>query len=292
MVALKGRLDCTMLEPLLDLARSVGWGAADILRTYYRSQQDLNVQIKGSEPVTVADLAANQYILERLQQELGGQAFGYLSEETHQPGMPSYPQSYVWIIDPLDGTRDFIQRTGEYAIHIALVSAGQTVLAVVVWPEAEKLYFATRGGGAFVEQQATITPLKVSKRDRPEDLRLIASRSHRNERLNQLLHRLPQQSKTFMGSVGCKVAAIAEQQAEVYLSLSTTSAPKDWDLAAPELILTEAGGKFTHFDLTPLQYNQGDVNQWRGFLASNGPCHQQLCWIVEEILADLDRESS
>jgi len=279
-----------MLEALLDLARSVGWGAADILRTYYHSQQDLNVQHKGGAPVTAADIAANQYILQRLEQELGTQEFGYLSEETHQAGTPYYPQPYVWIIDPLDGTRDFIQRTGEYAVHIALVSAGRPILAVVAWPEAEKLYFATQGGGAFVEQRATISPLKVSDRDRPEDLRIVASRSHRNERLNQLLDQLPQESRKFVGSVGCKVATIAEQRAEVYLSLSGTSAPKDWDLAAPELILTEAGGKFTHFDLTPLQYNQGDVNQWGGFLASNGVCHQQLCTLSEEILAALDRK--
>ena len=277
-----------MLEELLNLARSVGWGAADILQAYYHSDQDLDIQKKESDPVTAADLAVNQYILERLQEELGTQEFGYLSEETYKPDTPPDEHAYVWIIDPLDGTRDFIKRTGEFAVHIALVAANRPCLAVVVWPEAQKLYYAIQGGGAFVEgRELSPRALRVSRRDRLADLRFVASRSHRNQQLNQLLQRLPQQSQQFIGSVGCKVALIVEQQAEVYLSLSGSSAPKDWDLAAPELILTEAGGQLTHFDRSPLQYNQADVNQWGGFLASNGACHEQLCRLIEEMLAEL-----
>jgi 3'(2'), 5'-bisphosphate nucleotidase len=75
-----------------------------------------------------------------------------------------------------------------------------------------------------------------------------------------------------------------EQQADIYISLSGKSAPKDWDMAAPELILTEAGGKFTHFDRQPLQYNTGDVNQWGGLLASNAQHHDILCKLAEDIL--------
>jgi 3'(2'), 5'-bisphosphate nucleotidase len=278
-----------MLNELLDLARSVGWGAADILRSYYRSDHDLNIQKQDSDPVTAADLAVNHYILEQLQTKLGTDKFGYLSEETFQPGTPPYPQPYVWIIDPLDGTRDFIERTGEYAVHIALVEANRPILAVVAWPEAEKLYYAIQGEGAYVEnRQGTVRALQVSPRDRLADLSLVVSRSHRDQRFDQLLSHLPLRDQKFVGSVGCKIATILEQQADIYLSLTTKSAPKDWDLAAPELILTEAGGQFTHFDLTPMQYNQGDVSQWGGFLASNGRCHQELCHLIQQILTDLD----
>lgn len=277
-----------MLSELLELARSVGWGAADILQTYYHSDRDLNIQKQESDPVTAADLAVNHYILERFQKELDSQKFGYLSEETWQPG-PPFPQPYVWIIDPLDGTRDFIEKTGEYAVHLALTTEGRPVLSVVAWPEAGKLFYATAGGGAFVENRAgETTRLAVSSENQPEAMRLVVSRSHRDQRFDALLKRLPQKQQKYVGSVGCKIATIVEQQAEIYLSLTTKSAPKDWDLAAPELILTEAGGRFTHFDLTPIEYNRGDVGQWGGFLASNGQGHEQLCHLIQEILQELD----
>jgi 3'(2'), 5'-bisphosphate nucleotidase len=160
---------------------------------------------------------------------------------------------------------------------------------VVAWPEAEKLYYATLGGGTFVETpEGVTTPVCVSKRNAIADLSLVASRTHRDERFNQLLRHLPFKEKHYVGSVGCKIVTIIEQQADVYMSLSGKSAPKDWDMAAPELILSEAGGKFTHFDGTPLMYNQGDINQWGGLMASNGHCHDALCKKASEILVQID----
>ena len=118
-----------------------------------------------------------------------------------------------------------------------------------------------------------------------QDLILVVSRSHRNDKLEYLLKHLPCQNQKAIGSVGCKIAAIVEQQADVYISLSGKSAPKDWDMAAPELILTEAGGKFTHFDCTPLTYNTGDIHQWGELLASNYQNHEVLCQEAQSILA-------
>jgi 3'(2'), 5'-bisphosphate nucleotidase len=285
------------LEANVAIARSAAWGAANILRSYYRGNPnygDLKIKENQDGPVTAADIAANHYILEKLQTDLGTEDFGYLSEETYKALSGSSRESlrhqpWVWIIDPLDGTRDFIDKTGEYAVHIALVHEGRPVLAVVAWPEAEKLYYATLGGGTFVETpEGVATPVRVSKRNAINDLSLVASRTHRDERFNQLLRQLPFKEKHYVGSVGCKIATIIEQQADVYISLSGKSAPKDWDMAAPELILSEAGGQFTHFDGTPLMYNQGDVNQWGGLMASNGPCHNALCHKASEILAQID----
>ena len=282
------------IEDILAIARSVGWGASYLLRSYYSSQLqsgDLEIQDKQGDPVTAADIAVSHYILERLQENLGDREFGYISEETYN--LESYQQSnqpWVWIIDPLDGTRDFIEKTGEYAIHIALVKHGRPVLAVVAYPEAEKLYYATLGSGTFVEtRDGKVTRKEISKRNKIEDFILVVSRTHRDERFNNLLQQLPYKNQKHIGSIGCKIAAIVEHQADVYISLSGKSAPKDWDLAAPELILTEAGGEFTHFDGTPLMYNQGDVSQWGGLLASNGQCHAQLCQEAERILASLDK---
>ncbi|MBE9050332.1 3'(2'),5'-bisphosphate nucleotidase CysQ [Nostocales cyanobacterium LEGE 11386] len=278
------------LQEILAIAREVGWGASDILRSYYHETTadfNLEVQYKQNEPVTVADVTVSQFIVERLQAALGNEDFAYISEETYKSQLSRKPPSWVWIIDPLDGTRDFIEKTGDYAIHIALVKETRPILAVVAVPEAEKLYFATKGGGTFVETRNGFVPIQVSSGKHIEDLTVVVSRSHRHESLNYLLQNLPCQNQKAVGSVGCKIAAILEQQADIYVSLSGKSAPKDWDIAAPELILTEAGGKFTHFDGTLLHYNTDDINQWGGLLASNGQYHEVICKEAQRILAQL-----
>ncbi|MBD2665295.1 inositol monophosphatase [Richelia sinica FACHB-800] len=277
------------LPEILIKTRQIGWGAAKLLSSYYHgTAQDshLDIQYKDNEPVTAADVAVSHYILSALQSAFGHQDFGYISEETYQSQPGKHPAEWVWIIDPLDGTRDFINKTGEYAIHIALVQGTRPVLAVVAIPEAQKIFYATKGGGTFVETAAGSQKLQVSSQPSIEDLVVVVSRSHRNQKLEFLLKNLPCQQQKSIGSVGCKIAALVEQQANIYISLSGKSAPKDWDMAAPELILTEAGGKFTHFDHSPLQYNTGDINQWGGLLASNSQDHINLCNLAAKILED------
>lgn len=285
------------LDEVVAIAREVGWGAADILRSFYRGEPhvgDLDVQEKKDGPVTAADVVANHYILDNLQASFGNQEFGYLSEETYKfqsKGVMSSPlaEPWIWIIDPLDGTRDFIDKTGEYAIQIALAYEGRPILAVVVWPEREKLYYATKGGGTFVEtRQGEVKAVRVSERNSLADLAIVVSRTHRDDRFNNMLQQLPCKDQKYVGSVGCKIITIIEQKADIYISLSGKSAPKDWDMAAPELILTEAGGKFTYMDGSPLNYNRGDVNQWGCSIASNGQCHEELCQKIQQALAKLD----
>jgi 3'(2'), 5'-bisphosphate nucleotidase len=280
------------LEAMVAIARKVGWGATDILRSYYRgeaSADNLEIENKKDGPVTSADLAANHYILEQLQTAFGDEQFGYLSEETVQDG--AIAKDWVWIIDPLDGTRDFIDKTGEYALHIALAYQGRPMLSVVAIPEAEKLYFATKGGGTYLEtRDGTVKRLQVSDRGQIEDLSMIASRSHRDRRLNTLLERMPFKERHYMGSVGGKISTIIDGQCDVYISLSGKTAPKDWDFAAPELVLTEAGGKFTSFEGEELIYNSGDPSQWGGLMASNGRCHQELYTLATELLAAIDNQ--
>ncbi|PSB45315.1 3'(2'),5'-bisphosphate nucleotidase CysQ [Cyanosarcina cf. burmensis CCALA 770] len=282
------------LEEILAIARSVGWGASYLLRSYYYGENKDNLDIKDKQgsPVTSADLAVNRYILDRLQTNLGQEEFAYITEETYKSSTPQPTKSWVWIIDPLDGTRDFIDKTGEYTIHIALVKDGRPVLSVVAYPEVEKLYFATLGGGTFVEtRDGNIQQVKVSQRQNVEEFTIVVSRSHRGKKLEKVLSKLLCKKQKSVGSIGGKIAAIVEQQADVYISLSGKSAPKDWDLAAPELILTEAGGKLTHFDGTPLIYNKEDVSQWGGLIASNGECHDRLCAEAERILVEIENEA-
>ena len=281
------------LAEVLKIARSIAWGAADILSSYYNGiNAKLEVEDKKDGPVTKADLAANHYILERLQSELGQEDFGYLSEETFDVKKAEpVAKSYVWIIDPLDGTRDFIDKTGEYGMHIALAHKSRPIIGIVAIPEAQKVYFASKDNGTFVEtKDGTIKPIKVSERQAIEDLYLIVSRSHRDDRFQKLIDSLPFKGKKYMGGVGGKISTLLEQESDVYISLSGKSAAKDWDFAAPELILTEAGGKFTYVNGDRVLYNQGDVKKWGCIVATNGHCHESLCQKAAQIIDEIDRE--
>ncbi len=281
------------LAEILKIARSVAWGAADILSSFYNQDtSDLDVQNKKDGPVTEADLAANHYILDRLRGELGTEEFGYLSEETFDVKKAEpVAKDLVWIIDPLDGTRDFIDKTGEYGMHIALAEKGRPIIGIVAIPEAGKVYFASKDNGTFVEtKEGTVTPMTVSDRDRLEDLYLIVSRSHRDERFQKLIDRLPFKGKKYMGGVGGKISTLLEQESDVYISLSGKSAAKDWDFAAPELILTEAGGKFSYVNGESVFYNQGDVKKWGCIVATNGHCHEELCQKSAQIIDEIDSE--
>ena len=281
------------LASILKVARSVAWGAADILSSYYNgTNADLEVEDKKDGPVTQADLAANHYILERLKQELGQEDFGYLSEETFDVKKAEpVAKSWVWIIDPLDGTRDFIDKTGEYGMHIALAYEGRPVIGIVAIPEAKIVYFASKENGTFVEtKDGEVKPISVSDRNVIEDFYLIVSRSHRDERFKKLIDRLPFKGTKYMGGVGGKISTLLEQESDVYISLSGKSAAKDWDFAAPELILTEAGGKFSYVDGSPVLYNQGDVKKWGCIVATNGHCHEALCEKAASIIDKIDSE--
>jgi 3'(2'), 5'-bisphosphate nucleotidase len=265
------------IADLLDRTIELSHSAAAILRSYYRGSIDnLEVLDKTEGPVTVADKAVDKHILDGIQ-AICGDSCGYLTEETYQAGDVELAQDWVWIIDPLDGTRDFIDKTGEYAIHIALTYKHRPVLAVVTIPESYRLYAAIEGGGTWmVTPDGVRKSVHVAWGKQLTDLVVVASRNHRSEELVRLLAQLPCQQQRTVGSIGCKIAAIVEHDADVYVSLSGKSAPKDWDFAAPELILTEAGGKFTYADGSLIQYNSGDVSRWGCSIASNGEWHQEL----------------
>jgi 3'(2'), 5'-bisphosphate nucleotidase len=265
------------LADILERTIELSWVAARMLKSYYRgSGADLDVRDKAEGPVTIADEAVDRYLLDGIR-EMCGSSCGYLTEETHQLQDRAIPQDWVWIIDPLDGTRDFIDKTGEYAIHIALTYQQRPVLSVVTIPESDRLYAAIQDGGTWrISIDGNRVPIRVATGKKIAELVVVASRNHRSRKLVQLLAQLPCQQQRKVGSIGCKIAAILEHQADLYVSLSGKSAPKDWDFAAPELILTEAGGKFTNGDGSPLLYNQGDVTRWGCSIASNGEWHDQI----------------
>jgi 3'(2'), 5'-bisphosphate nucleotidase len=191
------------LADILDRTIEISQTAAAILRSYYRgSIANLEVLDKTEGPVTVADKAVDKHILDGIQ-ALCGDSCGYLTEETYQSGDVELAQDWVWIIDPLDGTRDFIDKTGEYAIHIALTYKHRPVLAVVTIPESYRLYAAIEGGGTWtVTPDGIGQPVHVSRAKKLADLVVVASRNHRSEELVRLLAQLPCQQQRTVGSIG------------------------------------------------------------------------------------------
>ncbi|MCS5692917.1 3'(2'),5'-bisphosphate nucleotidase CysQ [Cyanobium sp. FGCU-6] len=290
-------------DVLLAELRRLAWGAADILRAYARGEEPphgfpaaLSVDDGGEGPVSAADLAVNRWLLDGLGQAFPAADWTLLSEESAKEQLTAgepLAADWLWILDPLDGTRDFLQGTGEYAVHLALVHRGGPVLGVVLLPELEELWFgwlgAGREGEAWRENRGgeRFAPA-LSGRRALDALVLVASRSHRDERLEQLLAALQLGRTTAMGSVGGKVASILRGESDLYISLSGRSAPKDWDMAAPEAVLRAAGGAFSHADGRRLIYNSGDVRQAGCLIASHGPAHAELCARAAAAMATID----
>ncbi|AFY72299.1 3'-phosphoadenosine 5'-phosphosulfate (PAPS) 3'-phosphatase [Synechococcus sp. PCC 7502] len=274
------------LEECLHIGRAIAWGASDILWKYYQSPETLQIKNKSADEgdVTDADIAANEYILSNLYREFGTKDFGYLSEETEDTS-DRLNHDWVWAIDPLDGTSDFIKRTGEFSVHIGLSYRQRPVLGLVAVPMANHLYTAIREQGAYLEERnGKKVKIQVSAKTDINSMIAIASRSHRTAELELILSKLPKAQELSVGSIGGKFGAIASGTADYYISVSGTSAPKDWDYCAPEIILTEAGGKLTHFDGTALTYNNPDITQWGNIIASNGHKHLELCNLSQKIL--------
>ena len=295
-------------QHLLAELRRLSWGAADILLAYGRGEQPpygfppaLSVDEGGEGPVSAADLAVNQWLLDGLAAAFPEAPWTLLSEETAKeqltPGQP-LDAEWLWILDPLDGTKDFLQGTGEYAVHLALARRGEPVLGVVLLPVMEELWFglladgadaAGAPGRAWCENRAGDSrPASLSPRRQLGELVLVASRNHRDQRLEQLLEALALGDTKAIGSVGGKVATILRGETDLYISLSGKSAPKDWDMAAPEAVLRAAGGAFSHADGRALRYNDGDIRQAGCLIASHGASHRQLCERAAAAMATID----
>ena len=287
-------------DALLAELRRLCWGAADILLAYGRGEQPpygfpkaLSVDEGGEGPVSAADLAVNQWLLDGLNQAFPSAPWTLLSEETAKeqltPGQP-LDAEWLWILDPLDGTKDFLQGTGEYAVHLALAHRGEPVLGVVLLPVLEELWFGlVPEARAWCEDRSgQQRPARLSSRHALGELVLVASRNHRDQRLEQLLAALALGDTKAIGSVGGKVATILRGETDLYISLSGNSAPKDWDMAAPEAVLRAAGGAFTHADGRALSYNDGDVLQAGCLIASHGAAHLQLCERAAAAMATID----
>ena len=289
------------LDHLLTQLRFLSWGAADILIAYARGDIPpygfspvLEVENASVDPVSAADLAVNSWFLDGFKNKYEFVNWEILSEEMTKGDMENNYLSasdWLWILDPLDGTKDFLAGTGEYAVQLALVYKNRPVLGLLLLPEVEELWFGVIGHETWCEnRKGEKKSSNLSKRDPLFEGILIASRNHRDNNLEELIKRLPIKESKVVGSVGCKIAKILRGEADLYISLSGATSPKDWDMASPEAVLLAAGGSFTHADGENLLYNNGDLLQSGCLVATNGKNHSEICRIILKEINLIDPE--
>jgi 3'(2'), 5'-bisphosphate nucleotidase len=239
----------TLLKGVLD---AVAAASTAILEVYATAH---GVEYKADEsPITRADRAAHDILAARL--SLLTPSIPVLSEEAEAAHDFAVRRAWpeLWLVDPLDGTREFISRNGEFTVNVALIRGHEPVLGVVAAPALGLTYFAARGHGAFRAQtESGAEPIHV--RPAADPLVVVGSRSHRGDSLDGLLARLGPHEMRPMGSA-LKFCLVAEGSADFYPRLGPTS---EWDTAAAQAVLEVAGGAVTTLDGTPLRYNQRDT---------------------------------
>jgi 3'(2'), 5'-bisphosphate nucleotidase len=271
------------LRVALALAREAGAAILDVYEGPLEIQQKLGAGDR--EPVTQADTLANEIIVARLRKEFPFD--GVLAEESIDTAH-RLDKARVWMIDPLDGTTGFIAGNGDFAVQIGLVENGECVLGVVYQPLTGVLYRAVRGHGAWIERPDYETePARVSSHSDIATMRLAASRSHRSPRMDQVVQAFGLKEEVRRGSVGIKVGLIIEQQCDLYVHLSPRT--KQWDTCAPEIILSEAGGCLTDLFGRSLRYNDAEVQNRNGVVATNGVAHARVIEMLRPLLVQFGR---
>lgn len=251
------------LADVIAIARRAG----DAIMAVY--EQDIEVQQKqDNSPLTQADLAAHDIIesgLGALVPELP-----VLSEESAAIPFSTRQQwERYWLVDPLDGTREFIKRNGEFTVNIALIEHHRPVMGVVYAPALNLLFYAAKGEGAYKQFGAQAAVPIHARPFVSHQITVAGSRSHAGESLLRFLERLGPHMLISMGS-SLKVCLVAEGRADVYPRLGPTS---EWDTAAAQCVLEEAGGKLVGLDASPFRYNQKESLLNPQFLAVGAGDH-------------------
>jgi 3'(2'), 5'-bisphosphate nucleotidase len=270
------------LRIALRLARTAG---AEALK-FYGGPLTIRDKTGNDDPVTQADYAANRVIMPALAREFPED--GLLSEETTDTAR-RLRKRRVWMIDPIDGTKGFIEGNGDFAVQIGLAVAGRAVVGVLYQPVPDLLHWAARGAGAWVVRRETgATRLRVSDETEPLRMRLAASLSHRSPRMDRIVKTFGFTEEVRRGSVGIKIGLIVERQCDLYITLSSRT--HQWDTCAPEAILNEAGGRLTDLWGHPVNYNAEDTRNHNGVAATNGACHAMVIRTLKPLLAEFGRK--
>ncbi len=260
----------------LEIARGAARAAGEAILAHYRADDAPPDDKDDGSPITVADREANDIILAQLTAAFPRD--GILSEESADTEARLGCER-VWIVDPLDGTRDFVARTGDFAVHVGLAIGGRAVLGAVYKPVGAVLYEAVAGGGAFrTAAGGPREPIRASTRADVDALRVGVTRTSVNPRLQAFLDSAGMADRVVHMGASIKFMAIAAGELDVSVCLRPVE--KEWDTCAPEVILREAGATITDLAGAPFEYNKPDVLHRGGVLASNGPCHAALVDLV------------
>src|SRR4051812_10992499 len=277
-----------MYEKELEIAQALARKAGALILEYYAkeiiAEEKLGVD-NFYEPVTEADRTASRLIVDGLSEAFPNDAV--LSEEEKDDPLERLTKNRSWIIDPIDGTAGFVQKDGDFAVHIGLAEDGEPILGIVYLPNFDAMYHATKGQGSFVMRDGQTTKLEVSAKDRFAQMKLALTRHHWSNRMNRVIKEFGFKNHCRRGSVGLKIGLIAEAQCDIYIHLSSRT--KLWDTCAPQIILEEAGGKLTDIYGSRMRYDIEDLQNHNGIVASNGVAHEETIKRLKPILTDFGR---
>lgn len=243
------------LDNLLDIAKKAAVEAGKDIISIYESA-NFEVEQKGdNSPLTRADKAAH----EKIQSILKETELPLLSEEGKDiPFEERKDWDYFWMVDPLDGTKEFIKRNGEFTVNIALIHQNKPVLGVVYTPVLKKLYYGVQGQGAsLIDLNAGEEPVSIQTvKEKPEVTKVVASRSHMNDETKNFIQDYEPYELVSMGS-SLKLIMVAEGQAHLYPRIAPTM---EWDTAAAQIVVEEAGGQVLNFETKePMGYNKENL---------------------------------
>lgn len=241
-------------ESLLTLAKSIAREAGEAVLSIYDKGDFDAYQKDDDSPVTSADYLANDIINKRLKEATPH--IPILSEENQNAGLKEREHwDRYWLIDPIDGTQEFIARSGDFAVNIALVENNKPVIGVIFWPPGQTLYYASEGQGAFKECPQGERQIHVRKLEDPKSsvvMIAISRRQSRDKVLSRLCAKRVYQTLP-LGSCSLKACFIAEGKADVFMRIGVTG---EWDTGASQCIVSEAGGLIMAANFEPLTYNE------------------------------------
>lgn len=253
--------------PELDVAIEAAVKAGDVILEYYDGSYEKLTKSDDS-PITDADLKSNEIIKEILSKT----NHDILSEEDNDDQSRLMKET-IWIVDPLDGTSDFIDKTGEFTVMIALVKNKKPILGVIGWPTEKTVFAAQNGKGAFRYSNNKWEKIHVTGITELSECRAVGSRHHLSDTEKMFIKKLGIIDFTSIGS-SLKVGKISSGEAEAYIT--TTNKMKEWDSAASYCIINEAGGKMTDMQGNDISYNNKVVNHQNGILVTNGLVHEKI----------------
>ena len=283
------------INNLIDDLRNFSWEASEILLFYSQLIKDSNYKNKiikskdNESPVTLADLKVNEIIIQRINEKYKDIPWEILSEENVKISSEicNNKAEWMWVLDPLDGTKDFIQGTGNYAMHLALNYRDKPYIGIVLIPEKDELWIADGEKVWGEKRDGSLIQPHLSKSKSLQDMTLVTSKNHNNETLKKLIQKINFKEVIVMGSIGCKVTSIVRGESDLYICLSIPekSSPKDWDFASPEAILKGSGGVITNLDNQELTYGNPNFEQGGIIVASNNKfTHEKTCLEIKEII--------